>query len=420
MPDEIDLGYAIGLPPERAITYFEERGKVLSPIHSWREIWREANARAFTVAQSARFNILGDIHEELAKALKEGKTEQQFIKNLETRLKAKGWWGRQEVLGPDGKLVKVQLGSPHRLKTIFRANMRSSYAAAHYEAAKRVADEFPIWIYDAVMDESTRPSHAALNDLAFRHDDPFWDSHYPPNGFNCRCMVRKMTEAEATEEGVQVTDGARHLEPAPERPGGIDKETGEIAQEQPMRFKMGQRVMTPDPGWSHNPGAVGLGPLQQLDIRKTQGRLLKAEKTGKAAAAKMKAIIEQSNKSHFRSEHYRSFIATTLLEHNNHWPLAVMSAARVKQLGLPKNARIVQISSQNVKNPSGNHQARWVKQPPHEWEYIQELVDKGAYQIDENGFVMIEDIVGGKPWRLVIKGTDGGEIYIKTFHRRSK
>ena len=37
-----------------------------------------------------------------------------------------GWWGKQTVVGPDGRPQVAKLGSPRRLKTIFRTNLRVS------------------------------------------------------------------------------------------------------------------------------------------------------------------------------------------------------------------------------------------------------------------------------------------------------
>jgi uncharacterized protein with gpF-like domain len=46
---DIDLAYAIGLKPEKAIEYFKAKGFAFS--WDWQKIWQEAHARAFTVAK---------------------------------------------------------------------------------------------------------------------------------------------------------------------------------------------------------------------------------------------------------------------------------------------------------------------------------------------------------------------------------
>ena len=55
-------------------------------------------------------------------------------------------------------------------------------------------DNRPYWKCDVVMDECASETRAAMDNKAFRFDDRIWDAHYPPNGFNCRCMVKALTE----------------------------------------------------------------------------------------------------------------------------------------------------------------------------------------------------------------------------------
>jgi uncharacterized protein with gpF-like domain len=68
----VDLAFAFGLPPERAIAYFRERGYVISA--NWQQVWQEAHTQAFTVAHAARLDILQSIRDELDRALSEGTT----------------------------------------------------------------------------------------------------------------------------------------------------------------------------------------------------------------------------------------------------------------------------------------------------------------------------------------------------------
>ncbi|MDY0397140.1 MAG: phage minor head protein [Desulfuromonas thiophila] len=88
---------------------------------------------------------------------------------------------------------------------------------------------------------STRPSHAAQHGKVYRHDHPYWDTWYPPNGFRCRCSVRTLSDRQLQSRG---------LTPETDDPTGkliepVDPVTG---------GKMPARLMMPDKGFGLNPG----------------------------------------------------------------------------------------------------------------------------------------------------------------------
>ena len=253
-PDPLDLGYAAKLPPEKAIEFFTAKGYATS--WNWWDVWESAHARAFAVAKAVQADVLESIRGALDQALADGRTRREFARDLEPRLRALGWWGRQVVVDPDGGAEKVQLGSPHRLRTIFDSNMRSTFGAARQRQQMENADSRPFWMYDARNDNRVRPSHAALDGRVFRADDPIWKTHYPPNGWNCRCRVRALTAKQVRARGLRVSDSAGALETV-QQEVGVDKRTGEVIVRPgtAYRFRAGGevRVMTPDPGWGSAP-----------------------------------------------------------------------------------------------------------------------------------------------------------------------
>ncbi|EBD0986433.1 phage head morphogenesis protein [Salmonella enterica] len=260
----VDLGYAATLAPKETVAYFRAKGQHIG--WNWYETAADVHARSFTVAKAARVDVLTTIQTEVERAISQGVSQQEFIDTLSPRLKKLGWWGKQVIVDSAGNAETVQLGSPRRLALIYNVNTRVAYNVGRYAQLMNSTDTHPFWQYVAVMDSRTRPSHAALNGLVFRYDDPFWKTHYPPNGWNCRCRVRALSQERMNALGLQATQGDKYLTTKKVQ-AAVDKATGEMIEMDVTTFADGARVMTPDAGWSYNPGSAAFG-LDQSLIRK--------------------------------------------------------------------------------------------------------------------------------------------------------
>ena len=271
MPEAPDLKYLIYLSPEKAIKYLKDKGHKFS--WNWEEVWQESHTKSFTVAKVMKKDILDDIREIVEKSLEEGLTFQQFKQELEPKLKAKGWWGvisgkpedvRKELkkrnlitdknLIPDGEEeIKIQLGSPWRLKTIYRINIQTAYMAGRYKEQIYNIENRPYFQYVAVMDRRTRPSHAQLNGRIFRYDDEFWNSFYPPNGWGCRCRVRALSGTNIKDRKLGVDSSKGQLSSKMEV---ISKKTGELKAVAVYTDPLTGHKISPDAGWSYNPAKI--------------------------------------------------------------------------------------------------------------------------------------------------------------------
>lgn len=265
---------AFNLPPDKAIEAMEAKGYKIT--WSWKDMKAEAHAKAFTVAKVMKLDILKDIHSEVRSALEKGTTLQTFQENLMPTLKAKGWWGKvpaNQVPTDDPNFLPpgagdVQLGSPWRLQTIFRTNLQTAYMAGRYQGMQDVVAVRPYWQYISVMDAMTRPAHAAMNGRVFPHDDPIWNSFYPPNGYNCRCRVRSLSARELQRYGLEVSNS-----------GGS-----------PPTDQKG-RPLTPDEGFDYNPGEASRSFLAEL-AKEKQAELEKAVQ-GQRLTEALKAALAQ-------------------------------------------------------------------------------------------------------------------------------
>lgn len=236
-----DLVYALGLPPRDAVAYLESKG--IRPSRHWYDIWQEAQAKAVTVSGMTRLDLLEDVKKGLVDAVKNGKTGKMFIDDLAPILRAKGWTGKRQSINPKtGEVTEKGPDLPARLSLIFFQNVQSAYMYGRYRAMLANADERPWWMYVAVLDSRTRPHHAALNRKVFRYDDPFWKTHYPPNGFRCRCRVRALSDAQLEREGLTPESGEGRM----------------VSREVVVnpRAPESQRVVREVWGWQERPGGL--------------------------------------------------------------------------------------------------------------------------------------------------------------------
>lgn len=181
------------LIPKQALEYI--KNKKLHPAFSYKDVWNEEHATAFTVAKAMQLDVLSDIKGAVEKAIEKGTTFEQFKKELKPTLMQKGWWGKREMTDPlTGETITAQLGSDRRLKTIYSTNLRSAYQKGQYDRTME-SDLHPYLMYRIGASVHHREQHLRWNNLIRPKDDPIWNSIFPPNGYGCKCYTVAVTEA---------------------------------------------------------------------------------------------------------------------------------------------------------------------------------------------------------------------------------
>ena len=157
------------------------RGKAAVSPETFGRLPAELRARAFTAARVADFDLLRDLLERIAE-IPEG-----------------GDWkkARREIAEELSPYTENEKAARAKAELVLRTNGFQAYGAARYRQQKATAEALPYWQYLTVGDDNVRDSHAALDGLVLPADDPFWDTHYPPWDFNCRCVVAAVTREEA-------------------------------------------------------------------------------------------------------------------------------------------------------------------------------------------------------------------------------
>lgn len=184
--------------PIKAIAYLRKKR---SELHfDYDEIIHEAHHKAFTVAKITQLDLLSDIQDSLISARQEGLPFDAWQKTLTPTLKQKGWYGKTEVTNPKtGEIKEIYVGS-RRLRNIFYTNTRVAYNVGRAQAQYQLPHSVYLR-YVAILDSRVRPKHAANHGIIRHRDDPFWATHYPPNGWNCRCRVQAYSKTEIERRG---------------------------------------------------------------------------------------------------------------------------------------------------------------------------------------------------------------------------
>jgi len=205
------------LPMEEAIEYWQD--KVPLSNEEFAQLAEDARAKAFFMSGLTEQSIVAQVMGEMAKALTDGITYEEFKKNVAPVLEKAGWEEER----------------PWRLRTSVYTNVLTAYSVGRYKQmqAPAVLKARPFWEYLAVIDSQTRPTHAALDGKVFAASDPIWDSIYPPNGFLCRCTVRTRSQSDLDRDGTKVEKGSDVL--------------GKMAEVDGKSV-----VVQPDKGWNSN------------------------------------------------------------------------------------------------------------------------------------------------------------------------
>ncbi|HDR1900401.1 TPA: minor capsid protein [Pasteurella multocida] len=266
-----DVNFALNLPPEKAIAFLQEKGAIVKHINA-KALKDSARAKATRIANLSSLEMTKDIYQSLAAAQEKGLSFGQWKKEIFEHFKRKGW-----IAGYDKEYLLADpstgefFGTPRRLENIFRTNMQSAYSAQRYQQMRDNVDNRPYWQYSAILDDRTRPSHSAMNKLVYRYDDPFWNTFYPPNGFNCRCSVIALSERDIKQQKLVVGESKNRLVE-------YVRKVNATLNEKTTAFKLSEeKWLITDRGFDYNVGKTSYKPNLDLYPEKLAYQFAKQE-----------------------------------------------------------------------------------------------------------------------------------------------
>ena len=354
-------------------------------------MWQADHARAFTVAKVAKLDLLGEIQSSLADVMANGGTFEQWKAGLVPHLQSQGWWGdvQDKSLTGTDDVVKVD---SRRLRTIYDTNLRVSRAAGQWTRIQALAKQRPFLRYTAVLDSRTRPAHRAWHGTILPVDHPWWDTHFPPCGWFCRCTVRQLSQREMTAKGWSVTATP---------PAGPPQKFFPAGSPVPVMVPAGI-----SPGFAYNAGKSSMEGALDAAVRSVE----RAAFTNLATARQTVAEIVASDA-----------LPTYLAQPAGPFPIAVLDADDIRMLQAPSP---VVVLTPGIAQKQGDRHGEMTiddyRQLPamlHDAVLIVEQHDSRSDVIAKSIYFRASD-GAGKLYRAVVR-TDNGPQYtsVVSMHR---
>ena len=228
------------LPFAEAIAFF--RAKLNVPTEAWDDLWQQDHDVGFMVAGAIKAELLDDFRGAVDKAIAGGTTLRDFRKDFDSIVQRHGW----DYNGSRG----------WRSRLIYETNLRTAYQAGRWTQIQNVKASRPYLLYrhsDSVT--KPRPEHVAWDGKIIPTDDPWWTTHYPPNGWGCKCRAFAVNERTMKRLGKARPDTA----PA-----------GEISDWTDRHGNTHTVMEGIDPGWAYAPGASRVERIRKLTLEQAQ------------------------------------------------------------------------------------------------------------------------------------------------------
>lgn len=214
------------LPFKEQIEFFRRKANV--PTNGYADIYDSEHDYAFVVAGANRNALLNDFRAAIDKAISQGTTLDGFRKDFAEIVEKHGW--------------SYNGSFNWRTRIIYETNLNSSYQAGRYQQLRDAKFPYMEYLHSDYV-EHPRELHQSWDHLVLDFNDPWWNTHFPPNGYGCQCRVRGRTKGDLKRMGKDGPDTAPSI-------NWVDKVIGENS-DNPRIVRVPEGI---DPSFEHIPG----------------------------------------------------------------------------------------------------------------------------------------------------------------------
>lgn len=349
------------------------RAKNPIPTEHWNDLTRDGHDTGFMVAGAMKADLVTDLQGAIQKAIDKGTTLTEFRRDFKSIVAKHGWTG---WTGSD-----TEAGIAWRTKLIYETNLRSSYQAGRWQQIQAGKAHRPYLQYHhSHASVNARDLHVSWHGKVLSVDDPWWKSHYPPNGYGCKCTAHPLSERDLKKLGKDRQDPAPDDGTYP----WVDPKTG-----QSHTFPNGVQ-----PFWDYVPGKSVVEKLIDFQQRKLDNI------PWQIARSNVQDVVN--------SPIFQRFFNGEIM---GEFPIAILPAAEQALLG--SESQTVLLSQESLAAHVDKHPDVVIT----DYLKIQQIIEEGELyrQGDERlVFLMLDGIV----YRAALKRTlDGKKNYFLTLFR---
>ena len=216
-----------GLPPEKALEFFEQKAL----------LW----------GADIRDPLLSDIKNILFDAIKMGRP----LRDIQAQLSAAflPW------LGDPNQLIDEEMLTPYRLETLVRTNVNEALNEGRKAMFQPEVDSgfITAFQYSAILDKRTTEVCKYLDRKMFRPDSPEMDRLSAPRHFNCRSLWTMVTRADGPVQFIRADEVAKGVllsgkgfsQESGCRDHGLTVELDDVSKAKPVSERVEDRVSEP-------------------------------------------------------------------------------------------------------------------------------------------------------------------------------
>lgn len=179
------------VPHAEAVDFIKSKPVLAQRVFA--KLLPELKARAFTISGIECFDTIANVRQMLSELPAGGdwdKQKEQIVAEISPHL----------VTSDDPEeRAKQEYGAERRAELLLRTHGFQAYNAAAYREMDEQRDLFPFWQYQSLGDGRVRESHAALDGIVLPAGSSFWQTHFPPWEWGCRCQVIPLSEEDVAD-----------------------------------------------------------------------------------------------------------------------------------------------------------------------------------------------------------------------------